>query len=241
MDFTTAQLVAVSLIFVWSGFVRAGLGFGGAALALPLLLMVTDQPLFFLPIVATHLLFFSSITAARSFKNIDFVFLKQSLSWMIIPKLIGVIGLLSLPNEWMVLIIYGITGFYALTWIFKFEIRSQSPWVDRLLFILGGYFSGVSLIGAPLIIAVAVKKLAVTSYRDTLFALWFILVVIKMAAFALAGVDLQWQWSLALLLPAAVGHFIGLKFHDHMLKNNPVVVRQYIGVGLFAIIVVAVW
>jgi hypothetical protein len=241
LDFSTPQLVAIGLIFVWSGFVRAGLGFGGAALALPLLLMVIDQPLFFLPIVATHLLFFSSITAARSFNNIDFVFLKQSLSWMIIPKLIGVIGLLSLPNEWMVLIIYGITGFYALTWIFKFEIRSQSPWVDRLLFILGGYFSGVSLIGAPLIIAVAVKKLAVTAYRDTLFALWFILVVIKMAAFAIAGVDLQWQWSLALLIPAAIGHFIGLKFHDHMLKNNPAVVRQRIGVGLLAVILVAVY
>ena len=144
-------------------------------------------------------------------------------------------------NGWMVLIIYGITGFYALTWIFKFEIRSQSPWVDRLLFILGGYFSGVSLIGAPLIIAVAVKKLAVTAYRDTLFALWFILVVIKMVAFAIAGVDLQWQWSLALLIPAGIGHFIGLKFHDHMLKNNPAVVRQRIGVGLLTVILVALY
>ena len=32
MDFSTAQLVAVSAIVVWSGFVRAGLGVGGAAL-----------------------------------------------------------------------------------------------------------------------------------------------------------------------------------------------------------------
>jgi len=165
MDFSTAQLVAISAIFVWSGFVRAGLGFGGAALALPLLLMVIDQPLFFLPIIATHLLIFSSITAGRGFRNIDRAFLKESLSWMIIPKLVGVIGLLSLPNDWMVWIIYAITGFYAITWILKWEIRSQSPWVDRLLFIVGGYFSGVSLIGAPLIIAVAVRKMAKETYR----------------------------------------------------------------------------
>ena len=241
MEFTTAQLIAVSLIFVWSGFVRAGLGFGGAALALPLLLMVIDQPLFFLPIVATHLLIFSSITAGRSFKNVDLKFLRESLTWMIIPKLAGVIGLLSLPNEWMVLIIYGITGFYAITWIIKWEISSQSPWVDRLLLVLGGYFSGVSLIGAPLTVAVAVRKMAIESYRDTLFMLWFILVVIKMSAFAIAGVDLQWQWSLALLAPTAIGHYLGLKFHQQMLKRNPLVVRQWLGVGLLLIIIVAIW
>jgi hypothetical protein len=240
MDFTSGQLIAIALIFVWSGFVRAGLGFGGAALALPLLLMVIDQPLFFLPIVATHLLIFSSVTSARRFKNIDRAFLREALSWMIIPKLIGVIGLLSLPSQWMVMIIYAITGFYAITWILKWEIRSQSPWVDRLLLILGGYFSGVSLIGAPLIIAVAVRKMSITAYRDTLFALWFILVVIKMSAFAIAGVDLQWQWSLMLLLPTAVGHFVGLKFHQKMLTRDAKTVRQWIGAGLLAIICVAV-
>jgi len=44
---------------------------------------------------------------------------------MIIPKLIGVIGLLSLPNEWMVVFIYAITGLYAITWIIKWDINSQ--------------------------------------------------------------------------------------------------------------------
>jgi len=127
MDFTSGQLIAIALIFVWSGFVRAGLGFGGAALVLPLLLMVIDQLLFFLPIVATHLLIFSSVASARRFKNIDRAFLREALSWMIIPKLIGVIGLLSLPSQWMVMIIYAITGFYAITWVLKWEIRSQSP------------------------------------------------------------------------------------------------------------------
>jgi uncharacterized membrane protein YfcA len=241
MNFSTTQLIAISAIFVWSGFVRAGLGFGGAALALPLLLIVLDQPLFFLPIIATHLLIFSSITAGRGLKNIDRAFLKESLRWMIIPKLAGVIGLLSLPNDWMVWIIYAITGFYAITWIIKWEIRSQSPWVDRLLFIIGGYFSGVSLIGAPLIVAVAVRKMAIDAYRDTLFVLWFILVVIKMLAFAIAGVDLQWQWSLMLLLPTTLGHLMGLRFHQQMLKRDPQVVRQWLGACLLGIIGMALW
>jgi hypothetical protein len=160
---------------------------------------------------------------------------------MIIPKLAGVIGLLSLPNDWMVWIIYAITGFYAITWIIKWEIRSQSPWVDRLLFIIGGYFSGVSLIGAPLIVAVAVRKMAIDAYRDTLFVLWFILVVIKMLAFAIAGVDLQWQWSLMLLLPTTLGHLMGLRFHQQMLKRDPQVVRQWLGICLLGIVVMALW
>lgn len=241
MDFTNTELVLISIIFVWSGFVRAGLGFGGAALGLPLMLLVEDQPLFFLPIVATHLLFFSGITTSLRFKHVDRRFLKQSLSWMIIPKLIGVIGLLSLPTQWMVIFIYAITGFYAITWIIKWEIKSQSPWADRLLYILGGYFSGASLIGAPLIVAVAVRKMALSAYRDTLFVLWFILVTIKLVAFAIAGVDLQWQWSLALLLPTALGHVLGLKFHQQMLKRDAKVVRQWLGVGLLIIIGLAFW
>lgn len=82
--------------------------------------------------------------------------------------------------------------------------------------------------------------MSITAYRDTLFALWFILVVIKMSAFAIAGVDLQWQWSLMLLLPTAVGHFVGLKFHQKMLTRDAKTVRQWIGAGLLAIICVAV-
>ena len=52
-------MAASCAIFVWSGFVRAGLGFGVAVLTLPLLLAVDDRPLFWLPILALHLLIFS--------------------------------------------------------------------------------------------------------------------------------------------------------------------------------------
>jgi hypothetical protein len=42
--------------------VRSGLGFGGAVLTLPFLLMIRDQPLLFLPIISIHLLLFSGLT-----------------------------------------------------------------------------------------------------------------------------------------------------------------------------------
>ncbi len=37
-DLHTWQYVLIALIFVWSGFIRSGLGFGGAVMSLPLLL-----------------------------------------------------------------------------------------------------------------------------------------------------------------------------------------------------------
>lgn len=70
-DLSFLQIAATCLIFIWSGFVRAGLGFGGAVLALPLLLMVSNQPLMWLPILALNLLLFSVITVRSRLDNVD--------------------------------------------------------------------------------------------------------------------------------------------------------------------------
>ena len=50
------QVALIGLIFVWSGFVRSGLGFGGALFTLPFLLLIHNDPVFFLPIISLHLL-----------------------------------------------------------------------------------------------------------------------------------------------------------------------------------------
>lgn len=235
MDFSTPQWIAIFAIFVWSGFIRSGIGFGGAALGLPLLLLVEDQPLLYLPIIAWHLLFFTVITSGARLRNIDWGFVKRSMSWMIIPKLIGVIGLLSLPTAWMVIFVFSVSALYGISWVIQREMRSQSPWVDRALLLIGGYFSGASLIGAPLIVAVAMKTVELKRFRDTLFVLWFILVSIKMTAFIAAGVDLQLEWALVLLLPAAIGHLIGLRLHDRMLHQDSAKTKRILGAGLFAV------
>lgn len=62
LSFSAMQLLATALVFIWTGFVRSGLGFGGAALGLPLMLFVYDQPLYWLPMIGIHLLFFSALT-----------------------------------------------------------------------------------------------------------------------------------------------------------------------------------
>jgi multidrug transporter EmrE-like cation transporter len=233
--------MAVLAIFVWSGFVRTGIGFGGAAFGLPLLLLVEDRPLFFLPIIACHLLFFSSITAAGRLQHIDWGFIKEAIAWLTVPKIFGVIGLLSLPTAWLVNFVFVITALYAISWILQREIRYRSPWVDRCLLIIGGYVSGVSLVGAPLIAAVAIKRVSLKQYRNTLFVLWFVLVSMKLLALAIAGVDLQLAWAGLLLLPAGIGHVLGLKVHDYILHQDSGNVQRILGTGLFIVAILGLF
>ena len=220
MVFSSFEIIFISLIFVWIGFVRTGLGFGGAVLGLPLLMLVGGSPIDWLPIIGIHLLFFSGIALARSLNTIDWSYLKRSLPWILPAKIIGVIGLISLPPAVMTLIVYSITSFYALTWMLNYNIASREGWVSRLLLILGGYISGTSLNGAPLLVAVYMQNIDVKRLRNTLFVLWFLLVTIKMSAFLIVDVYINWQFSLMLIPVAALGHFVGLKVHDRIIEND---------------------
>ena len=188
-DLLWYQYVLIGLIFAWSGFVRTSLGFGGAVLALPFLLLVVNEPLVFLPIIAIHLLIFSSWIAWNGHRqlqqagssaavqsNIDWGYLGKALKIMIVPKLVGVVGLLTLPANVMTSIIFGIVTIYAIGYVLNKPFRSNNKYVDYVLLGLGGYVSGTSLIGAPLIVSVFATHVAKEQLRDTMFVLWFILV-----------------------------------------------------------------
>ncbi|KEF31402.1 hypothetical protein D777_01751 [Marinobacter nitratireducens] len=249
-DLNAVQYILIALIFVWSGFVRSGLGFGGAVLSLPFLLLVLDQPLVFLPIIAVHLLVFSSLTIwmnnrkpssapgdgdAVSEGTVDWRYLWRILGIMIVPKLIGVFGLITLPGNILSAIIFVIVALYSVSYIVNKPFRSNSKVVDAVFLMVGGYISGTSLIGAPLIIAVAAQHLPKEKLRDTLFALWFILVMIKMGAFVWAGIDLQLIHHVWLLPCAAVGHVIGLQFHDRILKAETPIFFRILGAVLLVV------
>lgn len=219
-DFSTYQLVCTGLIFAWAGFVRTGLGFGGAALGLPLMLFVDNQPLLWLPMIGLHLLLFSSLTLTTQLHNVDWMYLRRSILWILPPAVIGVFGLLNLPNQWLLAFIYSVTLFYALVWLMDWAILSNSAWVDKLFLILGGYIAGTSLTGAPLMVAVYMRNVAKEKLRNTLFVLWFVLVAIKMTTFVALGVDMHLLPALALLPVAAIGHLLGLRAHQYILRND---------------------
>ena len=240
MIFSSTELFLVGLIFLWTGFVRTGLGFGGAAIGLPLMLLIGGSPVYWLPIIGIHLLFFSSLTLFKSIKRVDWRYLKQSLLWIIPPTLVGVAGLLSLPDQVVIVFIYLITIFYATTWIFNQKITSEKPWVDKLLLILGGYVAGTSLTGAPLIVAVYIRHVAKEYLRNTLFVLWFVLVSIKMVTFVAMGVEIDWGFSLALIPVAAIGHVIGIKAHQKIIENDQVF-KKWVGSMLLLISSFGLW
>ena len=118
MEFSLFQWVLITIIFTWSGFVRSGFGFGGALFTLPFLLLVHDDPLFFLPIIGLHLLFFAPLTIFQNSKQsvngtfgasdikINWEFLRFAFLVMIVPKVVGVIGLISLPQQLVNTIIF---------------------------------------------------------------------------------------------------------------------------------------
>jgi len=229
-DFDSYQVFLIFLLFLWSGFVRSGLGFGGAALGLPLMLMIYDQPLYWLPIIGVHLLFFSSITFGGNLKSVDWRYLQKSGYFILPAALIGVMGLISLPNQWLLIFIYTVTLFYAFIWCMNWAISSGTDFLDKILLVLGGYVAGTSLTGAPLMIAVFARNVAKENLRNTLFVLWFMLVTMKLTAFVVVGVELHLLTALVLLPAAAVGHIIGLKFHKLILQNDQVFKRVIGGV-----------
>lgn len=231
LDFSLSQLVIVGLIFIWTGFVRTGLGFGGAALGLPLILFVYDEPIYWLPIIGCHLLFFSGMTLRTRISGVDFPYLKKT-SVIIVPcALVGVFGLISLPSEWLVLFIYGVSLFYAVLWLLGLAVSSSNVWVDRLLLAIGGYVAGVSLTGAPLMVAVFMRNVSVEKLRNTLFVLWFALVSIKMLTFIALGVDVHFLAALCLIPVAYIGHRLGLKAHAYIMQNDKLFKRA-VGGGL---------
>ena len=139
-------------------------------------------------------------------------------------------GLISLPNQWLLIFIYTVTLIYAFIWSMNWAISSKNNFLDKVLLVLGGYVAGTSLTGAPLMIAVYARNVARENLRNTLFVLWFVLVVMKMTTFAIVGVELHLLTALFLLPVAAIGHFIGLKFHRLIIENDQIFKRVVGGV-----------
>jgi len=247
-DLQLWQYALIALLFVWGGFVRSSLGFGGAVLTLPFLLMVHNEPLVFLPLIAVHLLFFSFITVVQSHlrearrgeggSSVNWSFLRYALALMVIPKLIGVAGVITLPANVVSSFIFVVVSIYAVTYILDRPFKSNSKALDAFFMVLGGYVSGTSLVAAPLVVPVAASRVGKHQLRDTLFVLWFVLVAMKLAAFMITGVDMQWRHHLWLLPCATVGHLIGLRFHAYTLQSDNRIFFRSLGFGLLTVSVV---
>ena len=76
--------------------------------------------------------------------------------------------------------------------------------------------------------------------RDNLLVLWLILAPPKLMILFYSGVDLhlEWQWW---LLPAnLVGHLLGMKFHDNLLRLRSATFYRWLGVLLMMVVLVGI-
>jgi len=229
------QLLLVGACFIWSGFVRSGLGFGGAALSLPLLLMFVNDPLIFLPAICFQLLFFSLLTVITRISNVDWRFLIKILCALAIPFAVGLVGLLKLPGVVLSAIVYVSTLVYGVGYVLNYAFSSNNKVTDFVFLSFGGYVSGVSLIGAPLIVAVGGRYLHRDNLRDTFFVLWIVLVVLKISTFIAADVNLQWRLALLSFPLAGLGHYLGLQVHKRIVEGGKERFEKVVGVGLMAV------
>lgn len=239
MEFTILSVCVLIIAFLWSGFVRAGFGFGGAGLMYPIAFLVVDSVLFIVPIVGFQLLVFSGVTLAMGgYKTVDWKTTAILLLVIMPPTLLGVFGLLELPEFWVLMGVYAILIIYSLGYIFNIKSAKPNPWLNAPALLIGGYVSGLSLSGAPIIAAVALQYLKKEQARASMYVVWFVLVVVKMATLYAYDVDLQLQHQLWLLPIAAVGHVMGLRLHDYLLTVQNQNFYRWMGIALLSLSII---
>lgn len=222
MELTIYSITILAIAFFWSGFARAGLGFGGAGLMYPVALLAVDSILFLVPIICVQLLFFSSITLAKDWKKIDWQNLIHMAKYIAIPFIIGIFGLIELPDFLMLIIVYLVIFYYSIIYIIGFNTEnvSRNSKRDSAILLFGGYVSGLTLAGAPMIAAVAAKRLHAEHMRATLFVLWWVLCAIKLMTLFSLNIDLNLSYQLWLLPCAVLGHILGNHAHGLLMKMN---------------------
>lgn len=235
MEFTAFSIVVLAAAFWWSGFVRAGLGFGGAGLMYPVALLAVDSVIFLVPIVCIQLVVFSGSTLIRDYRRISWPVAGGLLGVTLPAVLVGVFGLINLPHLMVLLILYVILMGYALSYIADFRVRNPSKWLEVPSLLVGGYASGIALAGAPMIAAVGIRYLEKEQVRATLFVVWILTAFIKLATLYTYNVDLQLEHQLWLLPMAFAGHLMGLRLHDRLLALKNAVFYRWMGIGLLSL------
>ncbi len=240
MELTPLTITGLVLCFLWSGFIRSGLGFGGLVLTLPFALMVVDSPLHILPVAIVHAFLIGTSTMLTGFHNIDWRRLGKIVLVVSGPVALGLLGLITIPEKLLLLLVFGVVMIYSLHYIHPFIRISGRGWSDLAALILGGYLSGLALLGSPLIVSVAAGWIERRRLRDSLLALWVILAPPKLAVLYFSGVDLHLDWQWWLLPTNLVGHYLGLKFHDYLLGLRSSGFYRWLGVTLMIVVLVGI-
>lgn len=235
MIFDTFTIVVLFLCFVWSGFIRASLGVGALILMLPFALLVINTPLIIVPVVATHAVILSSLTVLQHFYNVSWKHVGIFLGITFIPFIIGLYGLIQLPEKWLVLLAYMITLVYSLSYLWPRPVAKKSTILDLVTLIIGGYINGLSFTGGPPIAAVMSKHVPKRQFRDTFLAMVILIATIKLSTFYWLGISLQPQLQLIVIPAVLLGHVMGLRFHRYFVSMDERIFYRWLGIVLLMV------
>jgi len=240
MTFDTLTIVVLFLCFIWSGFLRTGLGVGATVLMLPFALLVVNSPLIILPVITTQSVILSSVTVLQNFQNVSWRQVGVFLGITATPFSVGLYGLILLPEKWLMLLVYSITFVYALSYIFQVRVNEKSTGLDLFALIIGGYINGLSFTGGPPIAAVMSKHVPKQQFRDTFLAMMILIATIKLSTFYWVGVNLQLQLQVMMIPAVLIGHVLGLRFHRYFVTTDERVFYRWLGVVIFVATLVGI-
>ena len=194
-----------------------------------------------MPLAIVHVFVVGVSTMIFRFRNVDWMELLRMIRVMAIPVLLGLFGLITIPENWLLLLVFGVMLGYSVNYIYPFIQLREGGWSNTLVLMLGGYLSGLALIGSPLIVAVAGHRIERHRLRDSLLALWVILSPPKLAVLFYSGVDLHLDWQWWLLPVNLIGHLLGMKFHDHLLQLRSESFYRWLGFVLMVVVLVGIF
>ena len=221
----TELLILLGTAIFFGFFVQTVVGFAGALIALPILLIGLKLPDAIAYISIFYL--FSSISLVyKEWKNID----KSVIGKLSIPSIIGVlVGIFALTYSQPILLKRALGVFILLyvayVVIGKIDLKLGNKGV-MLFGVVGGFFSGVFSTGGPLyVIAIKNSVEEVKIFRATMIGVSALITIVRLPSLAIGGVLNSGHLKMSLIIfPIFIlAQFLGNHFY---LKINEVLFKK---------------
>jgi hypothetical protein len=229
----TELLILLGTAIFFGFFVQTVVGFAGALIALPILLIGLKLPDAIAYISIFYL--FSSISLVyKEWKNID----KSVIRKLSIPSIIGVlVGIFALTYS-QPIILKRALGVFILIYVAyvvigKIDLKLGNKSI-MLFGVVGGFFSGVFSTGGPLFV-VAIKNSVeeVKIFRATMIGVSALITIVRLPSLAIGGVlnSGHLKMSLVIFPIFILAQFLGNHF---FLKINEVLFKKVL-LGLLSL------
>jgi uncharacterized membrane protein YfcA len=218
-------LLIITLGIFLGFFIQTIIGFSGALIALPILLVSIALPEAISYISIFY--FLSSIYfVQKEWENID----KKIIMKLAFTSIIGLAAGISVLNYGNLLFLKKVLGIFIILYvIYSFFSKGKiknSPFLEYILGIFGGFFSGLFSTGGPLfVIIVKNATMDIKTFRATMFGVLGLVSIIRVPMIIFSGIlKLSHLYYALFILPffflaLFLGKKMYLKLNEELLKN----------------------